>query len=285
MLQFFRCNCKKFFLIIVMSPILLLLCNNVYAFQIQLSYETVKPGDVFTISINTEHVPTVQFNNTYIPLKRISENKYIGLITINLDTNPGSYPIMVASNNDKKTININVEKYTFKVTHLTLPHQKVFPSKKDLIRAEKEAAILSDIFKKITPPLWEGKFLKPLNNNISTEFGVKRIMNKEKVSFHKGIDIRGKSGEKVQATNRGRVVLADNLFFGGNTVILDHGQGIYSVYMHLSQINVTKGEIIKKGQLVGLVGATGRATGPHLHFGIKVAGIDANPVSLFNLPL
>ncbi len=276
---------KKLFISILLYSVISVFSYNIYAFEVQLSSETVNPGDAFIISINADSVPVAKFNNKFISLRRLSENKFIGIISTDIDTKPGNYPINIKSNNNEKTININVMEHKFKVTYLTLPPQKVFPSKKDLIRAEKEAAILSNIFKKITPPLWEGKFLKPLNNNISTEFGVKRIMNKEKVSFHKGIDIRGKSGEKVHAINKGRVVLADNLFFGGNTVILDHGQGIYSIYMHLSKINISKGEIVKQGQIVGLVGATGRATGPHLHFGIKVVGIDANPVSIFNLPL
>ena len=276
---------KKLFIYILLYFIILFFSYNTYAFEVQISPETVNPGDVFIVSINADSVPVAKFNNIFIPLRRLSENKFIGIISTDIDTKPGRYQINVKSDVNKKTININVKEHKFKVTYLTLPPQKVFPSKKDLIRAEKEAAILSNIFEKVNPPLWYGKFTKPLNNNISTEFGVKRIMNKEKVSFHKGIDIRGKSGEKVHAINKGRVVLADNLFFGGNTVILDHGQGIYSIYMHLSKINVSKGEIVKQGQIVGLVGATGRATGPHLHFGIKVAGIDANPVSLFNLPL
>lgn len=276
---------KKLFIYILLYFIILFFSYNTYAFEVQISPETVNPGDVFIVSINADSVPVAKFNNIFIPLRRLSENKFIGIISTDIDTKPGRYQINVKSDVNKKTININVKEHKFKVTYLTLPPQKVFPSKKDLIRAEKEAAILSNIFEKVNPPLWYGKFTKPLNNNISTEFGVKRIMNKEKVSFHKGIDIRGKSGEKVHAINKGRVVLADNLFFGGNTVILDHGQGIYSIYMHLSKINVSKGEIVKQGQIVGLVGATGRATGPHLHFGIKVAGIDANPVSLFNLSL
>jgi murein DD-endopeptidase MepM/ murein hydrolase activator NlpD len=250
-----------------------------------LNTQSVNPGDVSAISIKADFVPLVKFNTQYVPLKRLSENNFIGIIATDINTKPGNYPVNIKVNNNEKTINLHVKKYFFKVTHLTLPPQKVFPPKKDLIRAKREAIILKKIFKKVNPPLWEGKFIKPLNNSISTEFGVKRIMNKKKVSFHKGIDIRGKSGEKVYATNKARVVLAGNLFFGGNTVILDHGQGIYSIYMHLSKINVSKGEIVKKGQLVGLVGKTGRATGPHLHFGIKIGKISANPLSIFSLTL
>lgn len=276
---------KTLFISFITYFFLMLFINNSYALQVKLSSKSVKQGDVFTIFIEDKHVPVVQFNNTYIPLRRQSEHTYIGFIAIDLHTIPGKYVLNITSNDKEESIDVDIEKSSFKVIHLNLPQEKVFLKEKDLMRAEKEAAILGKIFKEINPPLWDGQFAKPLNNSISTEFGVKRIMNKTKVSVHKGIDIRGKSGEKVYTINKGRVVLAQDLFFGGNTVIVDHGQGIYSIYMHLSKINVSKGEIVKKGQSIGLVGATGRATGPHLHFGVKIAGIDVNPLSLFNLNL
>jgi murein DD-endopeptidase MepM/ murein hydrolase activator NlpD len=137
----------------------------------------------------------------------------------------------------------------------------------------------------ITDRVWDGEFIQPLDNEVSTVFGVKRIMNKKKTSLHRGVDFRGKSGEPVRAFNRGRVVLADELFYGGNTVILDHGQGIYSIYMHLSKFNVKVNDILEKGTVVGRVGSSGRATGPHLHFGVKIRSINTNPLSFLELGL
>ncbi len=125
----------------------------------------------------------------------------------------------------------------------------------------------------------------PLENEFSTAFGVKRIMNNVKESVHTGVDIRGKSGEPVRASNFGRVVLAGELFYGGNTVVLDHGQAIYSVYMHMSELRVAEGDLARKGEVLGLVGATGRATGPHLHYTVKVGPTSVNPVSITRLPL
>jgi murein DD-endopeptidase MepM/ murein hydrolase activator NlpD len=276
---------KKLLVFIIIFSTSILFINNAYALQVLLSSKSVKPGDVFMVFIKAEDIPIVKFNNTYIPLRRETENEYVGFIAIDLNTTPGKYFVDIKSNNKEKSVDVNIEKYSFKVIHLNLPKEKVFLAKKDLIRAEKEGTILREIFKKINPPLWDGPFYKPLDNSITTDFGVKRIMNKKQVSFHKGIDIRGKTGDKVCAINKGRIVLAQNLFFGGNTIIIDHGQGIYSIYMHLSKINISKGEIVKKGQLIGLVGATGRATGPHLHFGVKIAGLDVNPLSLFGLNL
>jgi murein DD-endopeptidase MepM/ murein hydrolase activator NlpD len=133
--------------------------------------------------------------------------------------------------------------------------------------------------------MWEGKFIAPLENEISTVFGTKRVMNEKWTSVHRGMDIRGKEGEQVRASNSGKVVLSEELFYGGNTLVLDHGQGIFSVYMHLSGFNVKSGDIVSKGDAIGLVGSSGRSTGPHLHFGVKVVGINVNPVSLMKLEL
>jgi len=99
------------------------------------------------------------------------------------------------------------------------------------------------------------------------------------------VDIRGKEGDRVAASNRGRVVLAEELFFGGNTVILDHGQGIFTIYMHLSSFNVKPDDLVSTGDVIGSVGSSGRSSGPHLHFGVKVLGISVNPVSFAKLRL
>ncbi len=97
--------------------------------------------------------------------------------------------------------------------------------------------------------------------------------------------LKGARVKEIEASNRGRVVLAEELFFGGNTVVVDHGQGIFTVYMHLSEFNVSPGDLVEKNAVIGYVGSTGRSNGPHLHFGVKVAGINTNPVSLTRLKL
>jgi len=99
------------------------------------------------------------------------------------------------------------------------------------------------------------------------------------------MDYRGQLGTPVRALNAGTVVLRDDLFFGGNTLIIDHGMGLYSIYMHLSEFQVADDEKVSKGQIIGLVGMSGRATGPHLHLGVKLEGININPEALFKLRL
>jgi len=154
-----------------------------------------------------------------------------------------------------------------------------------MMRAKREDKRLKSICQIVSERLWEGKFILPLENDISTVFGTKRIINQKMISIHRGVDLKGQEGEEVKASNSGRAVLAEELFFGGNTIILDHGQGIYTIYMHLSKFNVKPEDIILKGDIIGFVGSSGRSTGPHLHFGVKVMDINTNPVSLAKLNL
>ena len=173
----------------------------------------------------------------------------------------------------------------FETINLTLPEEKVSPSTENILRIEKEADLLNSIWQIDSERLWEGSFVFPLRNPLSTPFGTKRIINQGTISLHRGLDMEGRAGEEIHASNKGRVVLTEELFFGGNTVIIDHGQGIFTVYMHLSGFNVNLGDLVSKNDVIGFVGSTGRSSGPHLHFGVKVAGINANPVSLVGLKL
>ncbi|MDH5767658.1 MAG: M23 family metallopeptidase [Nitrospirota bacterium] len=193
--------------------------------------------------------------------------------------------IQVSIGEKKTNLDLAVRDTRFPTQQLTLPREKVFLSRADLKRVESEDERLKTIFETISDRLWKGKFMLPLKNDISTKFGTKRIINKKKVSIHKGMDIKGKKGEEVKASNSGRVVLAEELFFGGNTVIIDHGHGIYTIYMHLSRFNIKPEDIVLKGDVIGFVGSTGRSSNSHLHFGVKVININVNPVSFAGLGL
>ncbi|MDH4028967.1 MAG: M23 family metallopeptidase, partial [Nitrospirota bacterium] len=175
--------------------------------------------------------------------------------------------------------------HKFKTIHLSLPEGKVTLSPEDQERAAREDALLNKLWPQDNTRSWDGRFTPPTDTEVATMFGVTRIMNKVKTSVHRGIDLRGKTGTPVKALNSGKVVLNDDLFFGGNTLIIDHGTGLFSVYMHLSRINVAAGESVSKGQTIGLIGMSGRATGPHLHLSVKLRGISINPESLFKLEL
>ncbi|MBI4824736.1 MAG: M23 family metallopeptidase [Nitrospirae bacterium] len=207
----------------------------------------------------------------------------IGVVELN--TKPGIYTVRIKSKGKTTSLRLKVKTASFATLHLTLPPDKVSLSPEDLERVKKEQEMLSRIWDVVSEKLWEGAFILPVENDILTKFGIKRIINLKKESIHWGIDVRGASGAEVRASNSGTVVFAEELFFGGNTIVIDHGLGIHTLYMHLERFDVSVGNAVSKGQVIGFVGQTGRATGPHLHFGVRVGNINANPVSFIELRL
>jgi murein DD-endopeptidase MepM/ murein hydrolase activator NlpD len=131
--------------------------------------------------------------------------------------------------------------------------------------------------------LWDKPFHSPIPGETGTNFGSRRVFNGEARAPHAGSDLRAKTGTPIHATNRGRVVLAKNLFFTGNTVVLDHGLGVYTIYAHMSRIDVKVSQIVTENQLLGLSGATGRVTGPHLHWSARIQSARVDPFSLLGI--
>lgn len=260
----------------------------VNAFHAEVLPHEIKQGDAFLIKVTNVPAssrPISDLNKKQIYFSSCGDACFIAVGAIEIKTTPGIYNVNILVGKQQKTLTFTVDHTSFPTLNLTLPDEKVFLSPENLKRAKKESKKLQSLFQGVSEKLWHGRFILPLANDFSTAFGTKRIMNKKRVSVHRGLDIRGKTGERVKASNHGRVVLAEELFFGGNTVIIDHGQGIYTIYMHLSEFKVQSGAIISKGDTIGFVGASGRATGPHLHFGVKVHTISVNPVSLVELRL
>lgn len=258
------------------------------AFNSKIFPATIKPGDAFAIRVsgtNIPGVPSASLNEKEMLFSSCGESCFISIGVADTETKPGVYKILLYIGTKKTNLTLSVKSVKFPTLHMTLPEEKVFLRPEDLERAEREEERLKSIWKTATGRLWEGNFIIPLANDISTGFGTKRIMNKKKESIHTGVDIKGKTGEEIKASNRGKVVLTEELFFGGNTIILDHGLGIFTIYMHLSSFNVKPGNIVSKGDTIGFVGSSGRASGPHLHFGVKVMDTNANPLSLVRLKL
>ena len=263
-------------------------CITVYAFHAEILPSEIKPGDAFVIKINganTSHLPAASLKGRRFYFSRCGESCFVAIGTVGIRTKPGSYIIKLRVGKKTKNLYLIITQKSFTTTELTLLDDQVFLSKKDIKRVKRENKRLKQIFQKISQSYWEGSFILPLENDISTLFGTKRILNEKWISIHRGVDVTGKDGEEVKASNNGRVALAEELFFGGNTVILDHGLGIYTIYMHLSNFNANVGEMVSKGDIIGFVGSSGRSTGPHLHFGVKVMNMSANPVSLIELNL
>jgi len=213
---------------------------------------------------------------------------YDGLVGIDLDTHPGKYEIKVDAMDGGRKISstafLKVERTDFGTQRLSLPSSMVDLDAKNLERVRQEAKWLQLLFQGFREErFWDGPFLCPAKGEITGSFGVRRIINGQKRSPHTGIDLDAEEGTPVMASNSGMVALADELFFSGKSVILDHGWGIYSMYFHLSGILAQKGNRVTRGDLLGRVGSTGRSTGPHLHWAIKIDGARVDPLSLLDL--
>ena len=163
---------------------------------------------------------------------------------------------------------------------LTVDPRHVRPGPKDLERIRREQEELKRIYASGSrSQLWQGAFQIPVPGEMNGPFGTRRVFNGELQSHHTGTDFRAQTGDPVHAAAAGVVRLTKDLFYSGNAVIIDHGAGVFTSYSHLSGIDVKVGQKIGKGQAVGLAGATGRATGPHLHWGVKVNSISVNPLA------
>ena len=169
---------------------------------------------------------------------------------------------------------------------LTLPKDKVDLDAKTLVRVRAEQRQVREVLKAVTENrLWRGGFVKPLDGDVSGAFGRKRLINGQPRSPHSGEDISAPSGTDVVAMNNGLVRLTVDHFFSGKGVFVDHGLGLHSMYFHLSEVLVKEGQAVRRGQLIGRVGSTGRATGAHLHWGVRLNGARVNPYALVDLPL
>lgn len=180
---------------------------------------------------------------------------------------------LVRGSEQREVIRFRVDPFTFKEEQLKVDGRKVSLSPKDAARAAREQKILNDLYQRsAATPYFTQPFRAPLSSAITSVYGIRRVYNKQHKGQHLGTDFRAAVGVPVPASNRGRVMFAGDLFFTGGTVILDHGMDIFSVYGHLSEVKVQAGQVVNIGDLVGLSGNTGRSSGPHLHWGIKVHG-------------
>jgi murein DD-endopeptidase MepM/ murein hydrolase activator NlpD len=215
---------------------------------------------------------------------------YQSVIGIDLQQDPGSYSVSLEAtpaNGAPLTCQAKFEVTDghYKVESLKVAPKFVEPAPEDLKLAQDQGARLRAIFATVTPEkLWQGKFRMPIAGATSFKnFGSRRVLNGEPSSPHSGVDVGAVAGTPIHATQRGHVVLAEPLYFSGNTVVLDHGLGIYTLYGHLQSMSVKVGDTIAPSQVIGLVGATGRVTGPHLHWGLSISGAKVNALDLISL--
>jgi hypothetical protein len=214
---------------------------------------------------------------------------WYALAGIALDTKPGRYKldlVGVAKNGSDVRFSrmVIVASGQYPTTKLTVAPEYVEPPKETLARIEQEQGVKKQTFAETAPDaLWSGGFEDPAEASISGVFGSARLFNGVKRNQHTGLDFRVTAGTPIHAANAGKVILARNLYFEGNCVAIDHGQGLVTLYLHLSEFKVKEGDQVEKGQLIGLSGGTGRATAPHLHFAVRWQGTYLDPAKLLKL--
>ncbi len=253
----------------------------------------VKQGDVLLLRVSgpdSLRSAYGEFHGERLPMAFVKETAtYEGLIGIDMNTLPGRYEAKVFATDEKGRLyrsffSLRVERVDFGTEALSLPPSMVDLDAKTLERVDREARRLEALFRTFREErLWEGSFVRPVEGEVVTGFGVNRVINRKRRSRHTGVDLRAEEGTSVLATNRGRVILVDELFFSGKSVILDHGWGLYSMYFHLSEVLVKEGEGVPKGGVLGRVGSTGRSSGPHLHWGVRLRGARVDPLSLLRI--
>lgn len=256
-----------------------------------------KQGQVLIVRIpaaaQTEDV-TGRFLGRSIPFYRDAvlngEGAYTGLLGIDMQDSPGTHELLVEAKNGigsrRLSYSVLVLKESFPVQHLTLPKDMVDLDDTTLARVKGEQEQVRTILASVFPErTWTRGFVEPVQGSVAGAFGRVRMINGQPRNPHNGEDIAVGTGTAVIASNDGLVRLTAEHYFSGKGIYLDHGLGLYSMYFHLSEILVRDGERVSRGQVIGKVGASGRATGPHLHWGVRVNGARVDPYSLVRLPL
>jgi len=217
---------------------------------------------------------------------------WFSLAGVAYETKPGTYDLALeAVMRDghvlRATKPVTVRAAKYKTSRLTVPQKYVTPDPETLKRIEAEKEIKNAAFAHFIPsPDWAGNFVAPVPMEVSENYGTSRTFNGKLASVHRGTDFRAPLGTPVHASNAGEVVLARELYYEGNCIVIDHGLGFMTMYMHLSQFDVKEGDKVEKGRTIALSGGTGRVTGPHLHMSVRWNGeyLDAMKLLALKLP-
>jgi murein DD-endopeptidase MepM/ murein hydrolase activator NlpD len=248
---------------------------------------SLQPGELIvftsTVSGTPSRIEVTLFGRRAAAFPLV-DGRWRALVGIDLEQKPGPYTAVIDATFASGVVHereaIVVKPKTFATRTLTVSPDFVNPPASQLARIEGDSAFLKEIFA-ASPDhrLWDRSFLTPVPDPANSRFGTRSIFNGERRNPHGGADFASPLGRPVKAPNGGRVVGARELFYTGNVVIIDHGLGMFSLLAHLSRIDVKEGDEVKAGDVVGLVGATGRVTGPHLHWALTIAGARVDPVS------
>jgi len=264
---------------------------------VSLSSADVANGQVMVLEINLRNFDPAagdlkaRFNQNVIALFQHPVKPagiYCGLIGIPLSASPEKTIVELEWTGSRgryaTKVALQIVDGNYKSETLRVEPGQITLSKKNLERVAREKKEIQRIYANSSNTrLWYGSFEKPLAGDTTSAFGTSRLFNGQHRSYHRGIDLRAGVGTPVKVSNFGVVRLARNLFYSGDIVIVDHGLGVFTNYAHLSKIEVMEGQYIARGDPIGLTGSTGRVSGPHLHWGVKVNGVYVDPMQFLTV--
>jgi len=230
------------------------------------------PGGIAVVNLKTENKPSqVTFKKKNVLVVK-NDKEWYAIIGLPLATKPGSYSISVKQDGKTSQISFQVKDKDYATQHLTIKNKRqVNPTQEDLKRISRERKIIRSAFTTFTPTQdVQLDFLIPVDGRFSSPFGLRRFFNGQARKPHSGLDIAAPAGTPIKSPAIGKVIATGDYFFNGNTIFLDHGQGLVTMFCHLSKILVKQGALVDQGQIIGEVGMTGRVTGPHLHWSVSL---------------
>jgi murein DD-endopeptidase MepM/ murein hydrolase activator NlpD len=261
------------------------------AIHVTTAARSIRPGEIvlFTITVpeRAEAVRLRVFAREIVAYQA-GENVWNAIVGIDLDVVPGAYAVTIEAHrvghNATLAYELQVGARAFPTRELRVDEAFVNPPAGERARIDRDAAELAAVWRApAAERLWNGAFVRPVPGPANSRFGTRSIFNGQERSPHSGGDFLSPAGTPVHAPNSGRVVVARSLYFSGNTIVIDHGLGLFSLLAHLATIDVGAGDRLEAGQVVGTVGATGRVTGPHLHWAVRAGGARVDPLSLLAL--
>lgn len=250
------------------------------ALAMELPNPLAVPGGVALIDLPaSEETPKAWFKNRRVMILKNGPG-YTAVVGLPLSLKPGSYQLRVQDASGEKTDqSFEVAAKSYKTQHITLKNKRmVNPEKRDLERIGREKGRINKALAtwNDTPPSTL-RLLLPVRGPVSSPFGLRRYFNEQPRKPHSGLDLAAPEGTPIQAPARGRVVDTGDFFFNGNTVFLDHGQGLVTMFCHMSRIDVKPGQVVQAGEIIGAVGKTGRVTGAHLHWSVSLNDTRVDP--------
>ena len=257
------------------------------AIDVDVKARAIQPGELIVLTVTTQ-TPVADLRvrafDRELPSFQTTPTRWRALVGIDLETPPGRHDVTITAGTtppSQVTHRLTVTPKKFRTRELTVDPAFVDPPADTLVRITEEAERITRVWASpVVVPLWSGQFVRPVAEPSNSAFGSRSVYNGQARSPHGGADFASPAGTPVRSANAGRVALAGDLYFTGNTVIIDHGGGLFSFFAHLRTIAVRESDLVTTGALIGEVGATGRVTGAHLHWAIRANDARVDPMSL-----